>query len=173
MPRSFLRHLKNVLTKLKNSDMGNMIDFSIREINKRDTKYLAELDKVCFAVPWSEQSFIDETENEMAYYYVATVEEIPVGYIGFWKVIDEGHITNIAVSPEYRRKGLASAMLEKVIKAAYDNNLYLLTLEVRKSNLAAQSLYAKYGFESLGERKNYYHLPTENAVIMTLILGDN
>ena len=142
-------------------------------MRKGDTKQLAELDKVCFAVPWSEQAFIDETENELANYIVAEDNGTVIGYVGYWKVVDEGHITNIAVSPDYRRNGIASKMLSKIIRAAYDDNLYLLTLEVRKSNIAAQRLYKKFGFEPLGERKNYYHLPTENAVIMTLMLGDN
>lgn len=150
-----------------------MAEYMIRSISKRDTKQLAELDKVCFAVPWSEQAFIDETENELANYIIAEDNGAVIGYVGYWKVVDEGHITNIAVSPDYRRKGIASEMLSRIIKSAYDDNLYLLTLEVRKSNIAAQKLYEKFGFEPLGERKNYYHLPTEDAVIMTLMLGDN
>lgn len=150
-----------------------MAEYTIRSMNKGDTKQLAELDKICFAVPWSEQSFIDETENELANYIVAADKDTVIGYIGYWKVIDEGHITNVAVNPEYRRKGIASLMLSKIIKAAYADKLYLLTLEVRKSNTAAQKLYEKFGFVPLGERKNYYHSPTEDAVIMTLMLGDN
>lgn len=150
-----------------------MAEYMIRSISKRDTKQLAELDKVCFAVPWSEQAFIDETENELANYIIAEDNGAVIGYVGYWKVVDEGHITNIAVSPDCRRKGIASEMLSRIIKSAYDDNLYLLTLEVRKSNIAAQKLYEKFGFEPLGERKNYYHLPTEDAVIMTLMLGDN
>lgn len=150
-----------------------MKEYIIRSINKGDTKQLAELDEICFAVPWSEQAFIDETENELANYIIAEDNGTVIGYVGYWKVVDEGHITNIAVSPDYRRKGIASEMLSKIIKAAYDDKLYLLTLEVRKSNIAAQKLYEKFGFEPLGERKNYYHLPTEDAVIMTLMLGDS
>ena len=150
-----------------------MADYVIRGMNKGDTKQLAELDKICFAVPWSEQAFVDETENELANYIVAVDNDAVIGYIGYWKVIDEGHITNVAVNPEYRRKGIASSMLSKIIKAAYEDKLYMLTLEVRKSNTAAQKLYEKFGFVPLGERKNYYHLPTEDAVIMTLMLGDN
>lgn len=150
-----------------------MTEYTIREIKKGDTKQLAELDKICFAVPWSEQSFIDETENELASYRVAVKDGDVIGYVGYWKVVDEGHITNIAVVPEYRRSGIASELLSQIIKAAYDEKLYLLTLEVRKSNIAAQKLYEKFGFVPLGERKNYYHSPTEDAVIMTLMLGDN
>lgn len=137
-----------------------------------DTKQLAELDKLCFAVPWSEQSFADEVQNNMANYFVAYSDERIVGYIGFWRVIDEGDITNIAVAPDYRRKGIASALLERAIREAHSFGLALLTLEVRKSNAPAQALYKAFGFKPIGERKNYYHSPQENAVIMTLMLGD-
>ncbi len=150
-----------------------MTEYTIRKMNIGDTKQLAKLDEICFAVPWSEQAFVDEASNELATYLVAVDNDTPIGYIGYWKVIDEGHITNIAVSPEYRRCGIASQLLEKTIKTAYNENLCLLTLEVRKSNIAAKNLYEKYGFVRLGERKNYYHSPLEDAVIMTLMLGDN
>lgn len=147
-------------------------NIEVRGMRKRDIKSLAELDKVCFAVPWSEQAFCDELENEMAHYLVACDGDKVIGYIGYWKVIDEGHITNIAVLPEYRRKGIASRLLDGIIKEAFDGGLCLLTLEVRKSNIAAQKLYEGFGFEPLGERKDYYKKPTENAVIMTLMLGE-
>lgn len=153
-----------------NADMEGYI---IRRMEKGDTKELAELDKLCFSVPWSEQAFVDETENNLACYFVAVDGENVIGYIGYWKIIDEGHITNIAVSPDYRRRGIAANMLSQAIKSAYDEKLSLLTLEVRKSNSSARALYEKFGFEALGERKNYYHSPTEDAIIMTLMLGDN
>lgn len=148
-------------------------NITVRSMRKGDIKSLAQLDEICFAVPWSEQAFSDEAENELATYLVACDGERVIGYIGYWKVIDEGHITNIAVLPEYRRQGIASKMLEGIIKAAYEGGLCLLTLEVRKSNMAARCLYERFGFEELGERKDYYIKPNENAVIMTLMLGDN
>lgn len=148
-------------------------NLKVREMRKDDTESLAQLDEICFAVPWSEQAFSDEAENELATYLVACDGDRVIGYIGYWKVIDEGHITNIAVLPEYRRQGIASKLLEGIIKAAKDNGLCLLTLEVRKSNMPARCLYEGFGFEPLGERKDYYKKPTENAVIMTLMLGEN
>ncbi|MBQ7793460.1 MAG: ribosomal protein S18-alanine N-acetyltransferase [Clostridia bacterium] len=150
-----------------------MQDITVRAMEIGDTKALAELDIKCFAVPWSEQAFRDEAENDLASYLVAVKDGELVGYIGYWRVVDEGHITNIAVSPKYRRQKIASNLLENIIKAAYNEGLVLLTLEVRKSNTAARSLYEGYGFLPLGERKGYYHSPTEDAVIMTLMLGDN
>ncbi len=150
-----------------------MSEITIRHMNNGDIKSLAELDKLCFSVPWSEQAFADEAENKLANYLVAEKSGEVIGYIGYWKVIDEGHITNVAVSPDNRRQKVASKLLESIIKSAYNDGLVLLTLEVRRSNIAAKNLYESYGFVSLGERKNYYHNPTEDALIMTLELGDN
>lgn len=132
---------------------------------------LAELDKKCFSVPWSEKSFADEAENKLAVYYIARENEKIVGYAGFWHVADEGDITNIAVSPERRRQGIGSKLLELLIKAAMQKKLALLTLEVRESNRAAISLYEHYGFQKIGKRKRYYTNPAEDALIMTLYFG--
>ncbi len=150
-----------------------MSDFIIRPMEIGDIKQLAELDKACFSMAWSEESFRDEAENNLASYILAEKDGHIIGYIGYWKVVDEGHITNIAVLPEYRRKKIASSLLEKTIKSAYSGGLVLLTLEVRRSNIPAINLYESFGFEIIGQRKNYYHSPTEDALIMTLMLGDN
>ncbi len=149
-----------------------MVDYTIRRMNKGDIKQLSELEKVCFSVPWSEQSFAEEFENDLAVYFIAEQCGNLIGYIGFWRIIDEGHITNIAVSPDFRRNGIATALIGTAVKYAKTLNLVLLTLEVRKSNLAAQHLYRNFGFVALGERKDYYTNPRENAVIMTLTLGE-
>lgn len=149
-----------------------MSDYTIRAMNARDAKQLASLDKLCFSVPWSEQSFTLEAENNMAHYLVACTGSDIIGYIGYWNVIDEGHITNIAVAPEYRRQGVASALLARIVRKARSQKLILLTLEVRKSNSAARALYESFGFKPIGERRDYYRSPRENAVIMTLMLGE-
>lgn len=135
----------------------------IIKMEKYDAAELAELDKVCFSVPWSEKSFGDEAENALAKYYVAKDNGKIVGYGGIWLVADEGQITNIAVLPDMRRCGVASKLLEKLLDEAKDMPV---VLEVRKSNAAAISLYEKYGFLQIGERKNFYHSPVENAIIM-------
>ncbi len=136
-------------------------------MSREDVKEIAELDKKCFALPWSEKSFYDETENPLAYYFKASEDGRPIGYAGFWSISGEGGITNIAVLPDYRRRGVGSALMETLIKRASQLKLTLLTLEVRKSNLAAQGLYKKYGFAVLGERKRYYSDNGEDALIMT------
>lgn len=145
----------------------------ITQMTSEDVSEIAELDKKCFAVPWSEKSFCDETENPLAVYYIAKENGKCVGYAGFWNVSGEGDITNVAVLPEYRRKGIGSRLIETVIKKASELNLSLLTLEVRKSNIAAQGLYSKYGFDIIGERKRYYSDNREDALIMTKELEKN
>ncbi len=136
-----------------------------------DADGMAAVDEICFAVPWSKQAFYDEAENELAIYFVARDDGKCVGYAGFWNVSGEGGITNVAVLPKYRRRGIASALIGAMIREANTLSLGLLTLEVRRSNAAAQSLYKKFGFEIIGERKRYYSDNREDALIMTLRLG--
>lgn len=152
--------------------MINM-DIRIVPMTAEDAGEMAELDKRCFAVPWSEKSFKEEAENKLAVYFTAKQDGRCLGYAGYWKVSGEGGITNIAVLPEYRRMGVASALITEIIRSAYDKKLELLTLEVRKSNIAAQGLYKKYGFDIIGERKRYYSDNGEDAWIMTKILSGN
>lgn len=145
-----------------------MIDISI--MTAADADEVAAVDKICFTVPWSAKSFHDEAENEIAIYFVARDNGKCIGYAGFWNVSGEGDITNVAVLPEYRRQGVASKIITEMIKKANELSLELLTLEVRRSNAAAQSLYNKFGFEVIGERKRYYSDNREDALIMTLKL---
>lgn len=142
-----------------------MID--IVRMTERDVPQIAALEKVCFTKGWSEKSFYDEMKNSLAYYLVAKVDDKCVGYAGFWNVSGEGGITNVAVLPEYRQKGVGSRLIERLIDLGKELNLDLLTLEVRKSNIIAQHLYKKFGFEVLGERKRYYSDNGEDAYIMT------
>lgn len=146
--------------------------YTIREMTASDTSALARLDSECFSVPWSEKSFSDEAENELARYFVAVSDGETVGYAGYWQVGGEGDITNIAVAKKMRRQGIASALLQRLIACAREESVSLLTLEVRRGNAAARSLYAGFGFEEAGERRNYYINPREDALIMTLKLGE-
>jgi len=128
---------------------------------------LVEVEKLSFKIPWSRQSLIDEiVNNSMAVYYSALSDGKAVGYAGMWQVLDEGHITNIAVHPEFRRSGVGSQLLNELLKEARRRGIKALTLEVRKSNEAAKSLYRKYGFEEGGLRKAYYADNNEDAIIM-------
>ena len=145
-----------------------MIDIEL--MTKDDVDGVTAVDNKSFKVAWSKKAFMDETENELAIYFVAKDDGVCIGYAGFWNVSGEGDITNVAVLPEYRRKGIASRLIDVMIKKANELELSLLTLEVRRSNEAAQNLYKKFGFETIGERKRYYSDNREDALIMQLEL---
>ena len=116
---------------------------------------------------WSKESFFNELNNELAKYFCAfdAAGEL-VGYCGIWEILEEAHITNIAVSPEHRRKHIGEALLKKIIDTCYKDFVKYITLEVRVSNKAAIGLYEKYSFKSLGIRKGYYKNNNEDALIM-------
>lgn len=125
------------------------------------------VEKLSFKTPWSKGSFIGEIRrNKFAVYFSAKAGESIVGYAGMWVICGEGHITNVAVHPEYRRIGIGSRLIEALIAAARNQNIESMTLEVRKSNIAAQTLYRKYGFIEKGIRRSYYSDNNEDAVIM-------
>ena len=145
----------------------------IRRMTSNDVDAVAEMDKRCFSIPWSRQAFADEMENEIAVYFVAKEDSKVAGYCGFWQVADEGDITNIAVLPECRKQGIGSRLLQTMIAEAERLELVMLTLEVRKSNEPAKHLYAKHGFEPIGERKRYYSDNNEDALIMMKRLKTN
>ncbi len=137
----------------------------ITPMTENDIKGVAEVEKECFASPWSEKSLSEELENGNAYFFVAVINGEIAGYIGTISVFGECSITNVAVKEKYRNKGIASSLLQRAIL----NSIYLddefITLEVRKSNISAISLYEKFGFRKMGERKNFYRSPTEDAFI--------
>ncbi|MCI8520997.1 MAG: ribosomal protein S18-alanine N-acetyltransferase [Clostridia bacterium] len=144
--------------------MDNIV---ITRMTEEDICEIAELDKLCFKVSWSEKSFRDEMQNKLAVYFTAKKDGECIGYAGFWNVSGEGGITNIAVLPEYRRMGVGTALVSALVREAEKLCLDILTLEVRKSNFAAQGLYNSFGFDIIGERKRYYSDNGEDAFIMT------
>jgi ribosomal-protein-alanine N-acetyltransferase len=144
-----------------------MDDFIIRSADKNDVKPLADMDKICFNLPWSEKSFFEEIiRNKIARYVIAEVAGKVVGYAGIWMVLDEGHITNVAVHPEFRRQGIAKAMFASLFEISQSAGIKVYTLEVRASDESAISLYRYLGFIEYGIRKNYYHDNNEDAVLM-------
>ena len=130
---------------------------------------VAALERVCFSSPWSRNMLAEELDNACSAYLVALDKEDGgvVGYAGLLVVADEGYITNVAVRPESRRGGVASALLDVFVDFAVGNQLAFLTLEVRASNYGAIALYGSRGFRGVGRRPNYYEHPKEDAVIMT------
>jgi len=145
----------------------NMNSFLIRPANENDIKTLTEIDAICFSAPWSEKSFTDEImNNNVAMYFVVEVDGKVVGYAGLWVILEEGHITNVAVHPDFRGKGLAKKLLTELLAAAEEAGANLFTLEVRASNESAIALYESFNFKSVGVRKKYYEDNDEDAVIM-------
>lgn len=132
-----------------------------------DVPFIAELERECFSLPWSEQGLLSELSNNQAHFYVLEAKGKVAAYMGMHIILDECYITNVAVKKEFRRRGFAEALVRNAVKVSEENNCYFITLEVRKSNEKAIALYSKCGFEILGERKDFYTEPKENAYIMT------
>lgn len=130
---------------------------------------IAHLEQICFSRPWSRRMLAEELENQCAAFLVALEPgtDKVIGYAGLLVMADEGYITNVAVFPEYRRRGVAEQIIQVFCDFAQGNHLAFLTLEVRPSNAPAISLYNSFGFEEVGRRKNYYDLPREDALILT------
>lgn len=142
------------------------MNIEIRSLTFNDLDAVTLIEKTCFSMPWSKEAFVNELVNQMAYYQCATIDRKVVGYMGMWKICDEGHVTNVAVLPEYRKKGIASLLISKMIDVCKCSEINSMTLEVRESNRDAINVYEKFGFKSLGIRPNYYQKPNENAIIM-------
>ena len=135
-------------------------------MNKEDLTDVLEVSTLSLKESWSLDSFSRELSNPLAKYIVAIADNRIIGFAGVWVIVDEGHITNIAVHPDYRKKGVGSALVDSLIKNSKDWGCTALTLEVRASNIPAQNLYKKFGFENEGVRKNYYSDNNEDAFIM-------
>ncbi len=128
---------------------------------------LAEIEKLCFSRPWSYESLAEELSNPLAVFLVAEEDGAVAGYAGMHHVVDEGYITNVAVRPEFRRRGVATALVHALSAYADENGLTMLTLEVRASNRGAISIYRREGFAQEGERRDFYEDPSEDALILT------
>ncbi len=139
----------------------------VRPMTLEDVDDVQEIEKGCFSIPWSRDAFEKEvTENKCARYLVAELSGRVVAYAGMWLVIDEAHITNIAVLPGHRGKGYGELITRSLMQLAADVGMRWMTLEVRRSNSAAQELYHKVGFFDVGYRKRYYDDNREDALIM-------
>lgn len=138
----------------------------VRRMKEHDVQEAARLEAENFSEPWSERAFLETLQCDYAYYYVAEWEKRIVGICGLRNIAGEGEITNVVTDGNYRRRGIAEALLQSVLKDGADMGIEAFTLEVRATNQPAISLYEKYGFESAGARKNFYSNPTEDALIM-------
>lgn len=139
----------------------------LRPMTMEDLAAVCVLEEQCFSVPWSRESMKKEIgENDQAHYMVAEIDGNVVGYAGFWQVLDEGHIMNIAVAPEARCCGIGEKLMREMLQQGAELGIMYWTLEVRVSNTAAVRLYEKVGFSSAGIRPGYYEKPREDANIM-------
>lgn len=144
-----------------------MDTFIIRKMTAQDINAVAEIEKECFSSPWTEEGLISELTNSQAEFFVLESDGTVAAYMGMHIVLDECYIANVAVSPAFRRRGLGKKLVENALTVAREKNCSFITLEVRVSNSPAIGLYTDCGFEKIGERKNFYSVPTENALIMT------
>ena len=138
----------------------------ISNMNESHVRQIAELERLCFHDPWSENSIASELGNRLSVWLVALDEDKVVGYVGSQTVIDETDMMNIAVHPDYRNRGVATALIVELTQQLRTRGSKGLMLEVRESNSAAISLYDKHGFLQVGCRRNYYRNPRENALIL-------
>jgi ribosomal-protein-alanine N-acetyltransferase len=138
----------------------------IETMNSGHVAPIAELEKICFSDPWSEKSIASELSNKLAFWLVATEGERVAGYIGSQTVMDETDMMNVAVHPDFRRQGIAEALVNGLVEHLKTMGSRCLTLEVRASNAPAIALYEKLGFSEIGRRRNYYRNPREDALIL-------
>ena len=144
----------------------------IRPWAGEDVATLHALEEAAFEAPWSLNMFQEEWENERAHYWVAEDEaHRPLGYAGCWLILDEVHVTNVAVHPLARRRGIGKKLMEQILSFARERAARVVFLEVRQSNMPARNLYRQLKFRDVGKRPHYYE-NGEDAVLMTLWLND-
>ena len=147
------------------------------EIISMQKEHLDDVYKIeenAFSIPWSKKELEkDAFLNKLSIYLVALYNNEIVGYVGMWHVVNEGHITNIAVKNEYRNQGIGDKLIKELINIAKEKEMIGITLEVRMNNLSAQKLYSKNGFKVEGIRKNYYKDTREDAIIMWKYFAGN
>ena len=139
-------------------------------MEERHLAALAEIEKACFHAPWSADMLREELGKGL--FLVAEQDGAVAGYVGCQTVLDEGYITNVAVSPDCRRQGIGRALIAELTERAKRAGLAFVTLEARASNAPAITLYEGAGFRRVGVRKNFYTAPAEDAVLMTLFLKE-
>lgn len=149
------------------------MDVEFRAMKLSDIDQVCDIEQEAFPTPWTADAFYNElTTNMFAHYVVIEKDDQLIGYGGMWTVIDEAHITNIAVRKLYQGKKLGEALLTSLKEAAKQLGMSRMTLEVRVSNTVAQNLYKKLGFYTVGTRKGYYSDNNEDAYIMWVDLHE-
>ena len=148
------------------------MEYRIVDVNAEHISQIAGLEEQCFSSSWTEEQLRSQLKDDR-HEFIAAVrgDGTVLAYVGMMYILDEGYISNVAVSPEYRRQGIADRVIESLVDICCSLKLSFVTLEVRAGNKAAISLYSKQGFLPVGRRKNYYDLPKEDAILMTKYLN--
>ncbi len=148
---------------------------NIRPMAPQDLEIVGDIDKLSFALPWPKSAFRFELhDNPAARLWVAEIQDpvqgrpLVIGMLAIWFIVDEIHISTLAVHPDYRRRGVAGLLVAEALISGQEQGAISATLEVRTSNLAAQALYEKFGFRIAGRRLKYYQDNQEDALLMTL-----
>lgn len=156
---------EDVLAALRGVRIVPMADEHLDEVTK--------IEMECFSAPWSRGMLSSELEKTDSRFFVALAGGEVAGYVGANNIAGEVYITNVAVRERFRRRGIARALIEKLVQTSREEHAAFVTLEVRQSNTAAIVLYEQLGFSKAGERKNFYEAPAEDAYIMTLFLKED
>ena len=144
-----------------------MLSLSLERMRAADLDEVLTIERASFTMPWSRGAFLYEMEqNQVARCFVMREDDRLVGYICLWEVADEVHVTNIAVRPDARRRGIGRALLGRILDDARARSLRLVVLEVRPSNTEARALYESFGFRVVGRRRGYYYDTGEDALVM-------
>ena len=144
------------------------MEYTICDAAAAHIPQIEHLERQCFSLPWTAEQLKSQLKDAQHEFIAALAPDGTVlGYVGMMYVLDEGYISNVAVSPEYRRQGIADALIERLCIICRGLELSFVTLEVRAGNMPAIALYEKHGFHRVGLRKNYYERPKEDALLMT------
>lgn len=143
------------------------MNYIIKEMKENNIDGIVNIENKCFSSPWTREGIEEELINPLSHFLVAVADEIEAGYIGVQEICGEAYVTNVGVLPEYRRNGIARALVSAAINAAEERECEFITLEVRESNAAAIALYEALGFENAGRRKGFYTKPNEDALLFT------
>ena len=141
---------------------------TLRRLGPEDVEALLALETACFSQPWSREAYEKELgDNPLAFYVGCFDGPRLIGFGGFWLIVDEAHITNVAVDAAFRRRHVGALLLQAMRALAGQLQARLMTLEVRVGNTAALALYRRCGFVEVGRRPRYYEEPTEDALLLT------
>lgn len=143
---------------------------AVRKMTEQDLEDAVRLEQCCFSEPWTKEMLRESLQNPLYRFFVDEEDGKTAGYAGMFLALDEGNIANVAVFPEYRRKGIGEALVSALLACGYEEALTRMFLEVREGNTPAIALYRKLGFTETGYRRDYYHDPEEGARIFTRIL---